>query len=116
MDERRGSAHLRDTAREFGIERRIRFKHRLTRATWCSKDALWTVEVERAGEPIRLSCNFLLMCSGYYNYQSGHAPEFRGSERFTGRIVHPQDWPGSLDYSGKRVVVIGSGATAVTMI
>ena len=107
--------YVRETAREFGIERKVRFQHRVTRAVWSSKDALWTVEVAGAGKPIQLNCNFLLMCSGYYNYQSGHAPEFRGSERFKGRIVHPQDWPESLDYSGKRVVVIGSGATAVTM-
>jgi cation diffusion facilitator CzcD-associated flavoprotein CzcO len=88
----------------------------MMRAAWSSKDAVWTVEVERAGEPIRLSCNFLLMCSGYFNYQTAHAPEFRGSERFRGRIVHPQDWPESLDHSDKGVVVIGSGSTAVTMI
>jgi monooxygenase len=108
--------YLRETAREIGIERRIRCKQRVTRAAWSSKDALWTVEVAGAGEPIRLSCNFLLMCSGYFDYQSGHAPEFGGSKRFGGRIVHPQDWPEALDYSGKRVVVIGSGATAVTMV
>ena len=108
--------YVRETAREFGIERRIRFKHRMMRAAWSSKDAVWTVEVERAGEPICLSCNFLLMCSGYFNYQTAHAPEFRGSERFRGRIVHPQDWPESLDHSDKGVVVIGSGSTAVTMI
>ena len=108
--------YVRDTARQFGIERKIRFKHRMTRATWCSQDARWIVEVADAGAPIRLSCNFLLMCSGYFNYQSGHAPVFRGSERFKGQIVHPQDWPASLDHAGKRVVVIGSGATAVTMI
>ena len=108
--------YVRETAREFGIERRIRFRHRVIRATWSSKDALWTVDVAGAGEAIRLNCSFLLMCSGYFNYQSGHAPEFRGSERFRGRIVHPQDWPSSLDYAEKRVVVIGSGATAVTMV
>ena len=108
--------YVRETARELGLERRIRFKHRVTRATWSSKDVLWTVEVEGAGEPIHLSCNFLLMCSGYFNYQFGYAPEFKGSERFKGRIVHPQNWPASLDHSGKHVVVIGSGATAVTMI
>ena len=108
--------YVRETAREFGIERRIRCKHRMLQATWSSKDALWTVDVERAGERIRLSCNFLLMCSGYFNYQTGHAPQFRGSERFRGRIVHPQDWPGGFDHADKRVVVIGSGATAVTMI
>ena len=108
--------YVRETAREFGIDRRIRFKHRVVRATWSSKDALWTVEVETPNEATRFSCNFLLMCSGYFNYQVGHTPNFRGSERFRGRIVHPQDWPEALDYSGKRVVVIGSGATAVTMI
>src|SRR5262245_14837885 len=108
--------YLRETAREFGIERKIRFKHQVMRATWSSQDGLWTVEVAGAGEPVRLSCNFLLMCSGYFNYQSGHAPLIKGSERFRGMIVHPQDWPATLDCSGKHVVVIGSGATAVTMI
>src|SRR5499426_177429 len=107
--------YVRETAHEFGIDRRIRFKHRVMRATWSSKDARWTVDVETPEEWIRLSCNFLLMCSGYFNYQVGHTPNFMGSERFRGRIVHPQDWPESLDYSGKRVVVSGSGATAVTM-
>src|SRR5262249_21708635 len=108
--------YVRDTARQFGIERKIRFKHQVTRATWSSKDAHWIVEAEGAGAPSRLSCNFLLMCSGYFNYRSGHAPAFKGSERFSGQIVHPQDWPEALDHTGKRVVVIGSGATAVTMI
>jgi monooxygenase len=110
--------YVRDTARDFAIERSVRLRHRVIGATWSSKDGLWTVEVERApaAESIHLRCNFLLMCSGYYSYQSGHAPEFKGTERFKGRIVHPQSWPEALDYRDKRVAVIGSGATAVTMI
>jgi cation diffusion facilitator CzcD-associated flavoprotein CzcO len=110
--------YLRETTREYGIDRHIRFGHRVTRASWSSPDARWTVEVER-GEPkqtVRLTCNFLFMCSGYYNYAEGYAPAFPGIERFTGRIVHPQQWTEDIDYAGKRVVVIGSGATAVTLV
>jgi cation diffusion facilitator CzcD-associated flavoprotein CzcO len=109
--------YLRETAREHGIDRHIRFDHRVTRASWSSADARWTVEVERGkAETLHLTCNFLFMCSGYFNYAQGHAPEFPGSERFTGRIVHPQQWTDDIDYAGKRVVVIGSGATAVTLV
>jgi monooxygenase len=92
--------YVRDTAQAFGIERSVRFGHRMTGAAWSSKDGLWTVEVERApaGEPVRLACTFLLTCSGYYSYRSGHAPEFKGTERFKGPIVHPQSWPESLNY------------------
>src|SRR4029453_989115 len=109
--------YLRETAREHGIDRHIRFGHRVTRASWSSRDARWTVEVERgeAKEAVRFTCNFLFMCSGYYDYAQGHAPEFPGIERFRGQIVHPQKWTEDIDYAGKRVVVIGSGATAVTL-
>jgi monooxygenase len=110
--------YLRETTREHGIDRHIRFGHRVTRASWSSPDAGWTVEVERGEgrELARLTCNFLFMCSGYYNYTEGYAPAFPGTERFTGRIVHPQQWTEDIDYAGKRVVVIGSGATAVTLL
>src|SRR6059036_86551 len=110
--------YLRETAREYGIDRKIRFGHRVTRASWSSEEARWTVEVERGErkEVVRFTCNFLFMCSGYYNYAGGYMPEFPGTERFAGRIVHPQKWTEDIDYVGKRVVVIGSGATAVTLL
>jgi monooxygenase len=110
--------YVRDTAAEHGIDRHIRPGHRVRRASWSSAEARWTVEAERTGtgETVRLTCGFLLMCSGYYSYAEGHAPAFPGSDRFEGRIIHPQFWPEDLDYAGKRVVVIGSGATAVTIV
>jgi cation diffusion facilitator CzcD-associated flavoprotein CzcO len=110
--------YLRETASEHGIDRRIRFGHRVRRASWSTEEARWTVEVERGArkEVVRLTCGFLFMCSGYYDYAKGYTPEFPGAERFAGRVVHPQKWPEDLDYAGKRVVVIGSGATAVTLV
>lgn len=109
--------YVRDTARDHGIDQKIRFRHRVKRAAWSSNDALWTVEAELpSGEVARFTCNFLFMCSGYYNYEAGYTPEFQGTERFQGRIVHPQKWTEDVDYAGKRVVVIGSGATAVTLV
>jgi len=111
-------SYIRDTARNHGIDRKIRFHHRVVGAEWSSADARWTVEVERTdtGETVRLTCGFLLMCTGYYRYDEGYTPDFEGTERFAGRIVHPQHWPEDLDYDGSRVVVIGSGATAVTLV
>ncbi len=110
--------YLRQTARDHGVEERIRFNHRVVRAEFSTEDARWTVEVERGDtqETVRLSCGFLFMCSGYYRYDEGYTPEFEGTERFAGRIVHPQKWPEDVEYAGKRVVVIGSGATAVTLV
>ena len=110
--------YVRATAREHGIEPHIRFRHRVVRAQWSSADARWTVEARRedSGETVVLSCGFLLMCSGYYRYDEGYSPQFAGSERFAGQIVHPQHWSEDVDYEGKRVVVIGSGATAVTLV
>lgn len=110
--------YLQETARENDIEKRIRFRHQVKRAAWSSEHARWTLEAERGdeGELVRFSCNFLFMCSGYYNYAAGYTPEFPGTERFGGPIVHPQQWTDDIDYAGKRVVVIGSGATAVTMV
>ena len=105
-----------ETARENGIDKHIRFHHRVVRASWSSEDARWTVEAESAGRIARLTCNFLFMCSGYYDYANGYTPEFEGTESFQGKIIHPQHWPEDLDYAGKRVVVIGSGATAVTLV
>jgi monooxygenase len=110
--------YVRATAREGGIDEKIRFHHRVVRAEWSSEEARWTVHAERtdSGESVELTCGFLFMCSGYYRYDEGYTPEFEGTERFGGQIVHPQKWTEDLDYEGKRVVVIGSGATAVTLV
>ncbi|HET8863135.1 MAG TPA: NAD(P)/FAD-dependent oxidoreductase [Solirubrobacterales bacterium] len=110
--------YVHQTARDHGIEGRIRFHHRVVRAEWSSAEARWTVEAERtdSGEKVQLTCDFLWTCSGYYRYDEGYTPEFEGVDRFDGPVVHPQHWPEELDYSGKRVVVIGSGATAVTLV
>jgi monooxygenase len=110
--------YVRETAREHGVDREVRFHHRVTRVEWSSAAARWTVEAERTdtGETVRMSCGFLLMCSGYYRYEQGYTPDFPGVERFAGRIVHPQHWSEDIDYAGRRVVVIGSGATAVTLV
>ena len=108
--------YVRETAADAGIDRHIRFGHHVKRASWSTEDAAWTVEAEVAGEVRTFTCNFLFMCSGYYNYAKGHTPEFAGAADFAGEIVHPQFWPAELDYAGKRVVVIGSGATAVTLV
>lgn len=110
--------YLHETAKEFDIERHIRYRHQVKSASWSTEDAAWTVEVE-VGEDkqlVQMTCNFLFMCSGYYSYKGGYSPEFPGADKFQGRIVHPQNWPEDIDYKGKRVVVIGSGATAVTLI
>jgi cation diffusion facilitator CzcD-associated flavoprotein CzcO len=111
-------SYIRETARERGIDRKIHFGHRVVRGEWSSEDAQWTVTAERThtGERVRVTCNFVWACTGYYRYDEGYTPEFEGTERFKGQIVHPQHWPEDLDYEGKRVVVIGSGATAVTLI
>jgi monooxygenase len=110
--------YVRDTAREGGIDRRIRFNHRVVAASWSSPEARWTVEAERTdtGETVTFSCGFLFVCSGYYRYDQGYTPEFAGVEGFGGEVIHPQHWPEDLDYAGKRVVVIGSGATAMTLV
>jgi cation diffusion facilitator CzcD-associated flavoprotein CzcO len=111
-------AYLKETASEFGIDRHIRYRQRARRASWRPDTATWTVDVESgAGEPPRrYTCGFLYMCAGYYDYAHGYTPEFPGQERFRGRIVHPQEWTGDIDHAGKRVVIIGSGATAVTLL
>ena len=113
--------YLRDTAAETGVDRHIRYRHRVVRADWSSDDACWHVGVERhhdddVVETVELTCSFLFSCSGYYRYDRGHQPEFPGVEDFQGRLVHPQHWPEDLDHTDARVVVIGSGATAVTLV
>ena len=109
--------YVRATAAEAGIEKHIRFGHRVSRASWSSEQARWTVEAELpGGETATLTCGFLLMCSGYYRYDQGYLPELPGIGNYRGQVVHPQHWPQDLDYAGKRIVVIGSGATAVTLV
>ncbi len=110
--------YVNDTADRYRIREHIRFGHHVKRADWSCADARWIVEAERAdgGEQVRFSCNWLHICSGYYNYSEVYDPEFPGRESFKGMIVHPQFWPEDMDYSGKKVVVIGSGATAVTIV
>jgi cation diffusion facilitator CzcD-associated flavoprotein CzcO len=109
--------YLQDTAREHGIDRQIRYGHRLTQASWSTEAAQWTATVAREGvEPLTIRARFLLMCGGYYDYAAGYQPDFAGLERFRGRLVHPQHWGDDIDWAGKRVVVIGSGATAVTLV
>jgi len=108
--------YVRETAAEYGIDKEIRFGHRVVRASWSSQDALWTVEATTATGTATFTCAFLYMCSGYYSYTGGHAVAFPGQERFGGTVVHPQEWPADLDYRDKQVVVIGSGATAVTLV
>jgi cation diffusion facilitator CzcD-associated flavoprotein CzcO len=110
--------YLRDTVREYGIEEKIRFGVRVVRAAWSSVDDVWTVEArdEATGECAQWTANFLIAGTGYYDYDNGYRPDFPGEERFTGTLVHPQHWPEDLAYQGKRVVIIGSGATAVTLM
>jgi cation diffusion facilitator CzcD-associated flavoprotein CzcO len=110
--------YLRETAREQGLDPKIRYGLQVVRADWSSQQAQWMVELRRAdgGGSARLRCGFLFMCSGYYDYAAGHQPDFPGRERFGGRLVHPQHWPDDLDCAGKKIVVIGSGATAVTLV
>jgi len=110
--------YVKETAREYGVDERIRTGHRAVAAEWSSEEARWTVEAERtdSGERARFTCGFLLMCSGYYSYDDPYTPELAGRDRFAGTVVHPQLWTDDIEYAGKRVVVIGSGATAVTLV
>jgi cation diffusion facilitator CzcD-associated flavoprotein CzcO len=110
--------YIKDTAAEYGVDKKIRFNHRVLKADWSSDDAVWRIEGERTdtGERVALTASFIFSCSGYYRYDKGYLPDFPGMDRFGGTIVHPQQWPEDLDVTGKRVVVIGSGATAVTLI
>ncbi len=108
--------YLRDTAQKHGVAQKIRYGQRVLRSEWSTEDARWTVTVEHGGESSVMTCDFLFVCTGYYDYAGGYTPDFEGTERFKGEVVHPQHWPEDLDYAGKRVVVIGSGATAVTLV
>jgi monooxygenase len=109
--------YIAETAQEYGIDRKIRFGHQVTRASWSPRNAAWTIDATGPdGKTVQFACNFLCMCSGYYDYDEGYMPGWPGMERYQGRIVHPQSWPEALNYEGKRIVVIGSGATAVTLV
>ncbi|QOY92656.1 NAD(P)/FAD-dependent oxidoreductase [Massilia sp. UMI-21] len=109
--------YVRSTAREHGIDAHIRFGHKLVGASWCSQEALWTVQARLPdGELRSLQARFLYLCSGYYSYDQAYRPRFEGEDDYRGRIVQPQFWPGDLDYAGQNVVVVGSGATAVTVV
>ena len=108
--------YVKQTAAEYGVDKHIRYGHSVKSAAWSSATSTWTVSVEHDGAVSEFTCNFLYMCAGYYSYAQGYTPEFAGAETFKGRIVHPQFWPQDLDYAGKKVVVIGSGATAMTLV
>lgn len=107
--------YIHETADEYDLRKSIRYGHAVRSASWSSEEELWLVEIE--GVPgAAISCNFIFMCAGYYDYDSGHTPAFEDAERFRGEVVHPQFWPEDLDYRGRRVAVIGSGATAMTLV
>jgi len=108
-------SYIRQTAAEYEIDKSIRYNHRVRRVSWSTDHARWTVEAEVGPDVVQLSCNFLFLCTGYYDYENGYTPEWPGVAQFRGTIVHPQKWPEDLDYSNKRIVVIGSGATAITL-
>ena len=110
--------YIRETAAEYNVDKSIRYGHRVRLVSWSSKDARWTVEAETGSDKqiVQFTCNFVYLCTGYYDYDNGYTPEWQGVARFQGKIVHPQKWPEDLDYAGKHVVVIGSGATAVTLV
>ncbi|MEO3759898.1 NAD(P)/FAD-dependent oxidoreductase [Mycobacterium sp. B14F4] len=109
-------AYLEETVAEYGIDKHIRYSHRVLSADWSDADNRWTLRVDRDGEEVEMTASFLFAASGYYNYDEGYTPQFVGREDFEGTIIHPQHWPEDLDYQGKKIVVIGSGATAVTLI
>jgi monooxygenase len=110
--------YVRQTAAEYGVEERVRFNRRVVSADYDSTDGAWTVQVQctDTSETVEMRCSFLFVCTGYYRYDEGYTPPFAGVDRNCGTLVHPQHWPEQLDYAGRRVVVIGSGATAITLV
>ncbi len=108
--------YVRAVAEEYDVDKLIRYRYQVTAADWDSATARWTVQIDHDGAPLTMTCNFLWSCTGYYDYEEGHAPIFPGADDFAGQVIHPQFWPEGLDYAGKKVVVIGSGATAVTLV
>jgi monooxygenase len=111
-------SYIHATAEEYGVKDKIRLGHKVVRAQWHTEKSQWrvTAQLTATGEEVQMTASFLLMCSGYYDYDQGYTPTFEGQEKFEGEVIHPQHWPEDLDYSGKRVVVIGSGATAITLV
>ena len=111
-------SYIREAAAEYDVEQHIRYQHKVVSASWSSTQSRWLVTAERGdtGEQVTISCQFIFSCSGYYDYDQGYTPEFAGIDKFKGQVIHAQHWPEELDYQGKRVVVIGSGATAVTLV
>jgi monooxygenase len=110
--------YIRSTAMEYGVDQKIRYRHRVIAASWSSETARWSLKVKtgNADQEIQITCNFIFMCAGYYSYRGGYSPDFPDRELFKGTVVHPQSWPEDLIYEGKRVAIIGSGATAVTLV
>ena len=109
--------YIRETAKEYDVAKHIRYNQRASKISWDSASATWTISIKQEGKRAsKITCNFIYSCTGYYNYEKGYTPDFEGIEQFKGQIVHPQQWPEDLDYSGKNVVVIGSGATAITVV
>ena len=110
--------YLDETSKKFNIDKKIKFNHYVKDASWCSEKSIWTLKVEDKNlmDTVTISCNFIFMCSGYYSYEKGYTPDFDGINEFNGKIMHPQKWDTSIDYSNKEVIVIGSGATAVTLV
>ena len=110
--------YMGEVIEENGLGRHIRYRHKINSASWSSEDNLWTIDATRTetGEAVRFTANFLWMCQGYYRHSEGYTPDWTGMAYFKGQIVHPQNWPDDLDYKGKTVIVIGSGATAATLI
>lgn len=110
--------YIKDTAKKYGIDEKIQYNHKVLDANWSDEERIWTVTIANHNkvQHTQLKCRFLFMCSGYYNYEGGHDPDFEGSELFQGKIIHPQKWDPAINYDNKKVVVIGSGATAVTMV
>ncbi|MDG1818481.1 MAG: NAD(P)/FAD-dependent oxidoreductase [Porticoccaceae bacterium] len=111
--------YIHETAAEYGIEKHIQYQRRVISADWDSSTAQWTLSIERVGDDSEfetVTCSFIYSCTGYYRYDQGYTPDFPGAEQFKGQLIHPQQWPEDLDYSGKQVVIIGSGATAITLV
>lgn len=108
--------YINETAQESNLDDHIHYNHKVVSVNWTSEDSKWQIQATVGGQVISFSCNFLFLCSGYYSYDNGYTPEFEGMENFGGQIVHPQKWTEDIDYTDKKVVVIGSGATAVTLV
>ena len=110
--------YLDETVKENNLDKKIHFNRRVNEASWSSRDSKWTIQVEnkKTQEVENITCEFLFLCGGYYNYKEGYTPNFEGKDNFSGQIIHPQKWPEDLNYKNKNIVVIGSGATAVTII